>query len=301
MVVGLSDHLARDDSYLGFLTLVARSLTQALGRTTVREAERGLSEALQRSLLSQPIVPNHLEVAVRYQPAAEQAQIGGDWYDAFLLPDGSLTLVVGDVTGHDRTAAAAMAQVRNLLRGVSYTLQKPPARVLKGLDEAMRGLAVDVFATAVLAQVEQTDRDAERGLRTLRWCNAGHPPPVLLSPDGSARPLATEPDLMLGVGSVERSDHTVALEPGASVVFYTDGLIERRGVGLGESLRWLTTILDGRQDLSAEDLCNHITAEVDPNAEDDIALLVLRAYDQNRPRPLHAGPEILPADLRTRT
>lgn len=116
-----------------------------------------------------------------------------------MLPDGALTVVIGDVSGHDRQAAATMAQVRNLLRGVSYTLQRSPARALSGPDQAMHVLAVDVFAPTVPAQVEQGLADAAAELRTLRWSNAGHPPPVLITPDGPTRLLDTPPDLLLGL------------------------------------------------------------------------------------------------------
>ena len=104
--------------------------------------------------------PGDLQVAVRYQPAAEQAQVGGDWYDAFLLPDGALTMVVGDVAGHDQDAAASMGQLRNLVRGVAYSVPETPAGVLRTLDHAMDGLDVGVIATAVLAQVQQRPRPA---------------------------------------------------------------------------------------------------------------------------------------------
>ena len=120
-----------------------------------------MSEVLQRSLLAEPPAQPGLDIAVRYRPAAEQAQIGGDWYDAFVLPDGALTVVVGDVTGHDADAAAAMAQVRNLLRGVAYTLRGAPAEVLAGVDGSMEGLGIDVFASAVLAQVAPADGRAD--------------------------------------------------------------------------------------------------------------------------------------------
>jgi serine phosphatase RsbU (regulator of sigma subunit) len=218
-----------------------------------------------------------------------------------MLPDGSLTLVIGDVAGHDQSAAAAMAQVRNLLRGVSYTLQKPPGRVLTGLDQAMHGLAVDVFATAIIAQVEQVQQQAAEGMRTLRWSNAGHPPPVLLMPDGRTRLLESEPDLMLGLASRDRDDHTVVLEPGAAVVFYTDGLVERRGISMQERWDWLLGVLAGQQHLSGEALCDHVLAQLDDGVDDDIALMALRAYPEDRDRPPEAGPEVLPEDLRDDT
>lgn len=303
LVTLLSEHLLADETYLGFLRLITAALAQALdgiyaraavGRTVA--AERDMSETLQRSLLTAPLQPDHLQVAVRYQPAVEQAQIGGDWYDSFLLPDGCLTLVVGDVSGHDRYAAAGMAQARNLLRGVCYTLQRPPARVLSGLDDAMHGLAVNVFASTVLAQFEQ---DSGAGVRTLRWSNAGHPPPVLISRDGRARLLETEPDVMLGVSAgARRTDHSVTVDPGGSVVFYTDGLVERRDTPLEDGMSELTAFLTGRQDLSAEQLCDHLLENFGHNAEDDVVLLVVHAYAENEPRPPQAGSQVLPTDLR---
>jgi serine phosphatase RsbU (regulator of sigma subunit) len=309
LVALLSPQLVVDDPYREFLKLIAGSLGQAWDRVYTHEAERRvirvereMSEALQRSLLTQPLQPDHLEVAVRYQPAGQMARIGGDWYDSFLLPDGSLTLVIGDVGGHDRHAAAAMGQVRNLLRGVSFTLQKPPARVLSALDQTMHGLAVDVIATAIIAQIEQTEQDELAGVRTLRWSNAGHLPPVLLSPRGQASLLSTRPDVLLGVlPHAERSDHTVTLEVGSSVVFFTDGLIERRDEALEDSLERLRALLEGRAELSAEALCDYLLGHFGDATEDDVALLVLHAYAQTEPRPAIAGPEVLPADLRSET
>jgi hypothetical protein len=111
-------------------------LGQTLDRIDARDVERGVSEALQRSLLTHPSRREGLQIAVRYLPATRVAQVGGDWYDAFNGPRGALTLAVGDVTGHDRHAAAVMAQVRNLLRGVAYTGPRSPAQVPGALDEA---------------------------------------------------------------------------------------------------------------------------------------------------------------------
>src|SRR3712207_9174557 len=93
-----------------------------------------MAEALQRSLLTEPPQLEDLQIAVRYMPAAEQAQVGGDWYDAFRVADGTTMLVIGDVTGHDRDDAAAMAQVRNVRRGVAHSQPESLARVLAALD-----------------------------------------------------------------------------------------------------------------------------------------------------------------------
>jgi serine phosphatase RsbU (regulator of sigma subunit) len=270
--VNLSDTRPPDAAYFAFLRLIAASLAQATGRVNARDAERAIGEALQRSLLTKPAQTDDTQVAVRYLPAAMLAQIGGDWYDAFNAQDGTLMLAVGDVNGHDQEAAVAMAQVRNLLRGVAYTTHGSPARVLTTLDTAMVGLEVGLYATAILARVEVDDSG-----RTLRWSNAGHPPPVLIAPDGRASMLETTPEVLLGLAEGERSDHAVALEPGATVVFYTDGLVERRRVPLQAGFDWLLNLLEGVERLDAETICDRIVSQVDETVDDDIVLLVLRA------------------------
>jgi serine phosphatase RsbU (regulator of sigma subunit) len=284
------------------LVALAAQCAQTLERIRAHEAEQerhaavqGMAEALQRSLLTEPPQPDHLEVAVRYVPAASQAQVGGDWYDAFLLGDGRTALVIGDVTGHDRHAAAAMAQVRNVLRGVAHCRQESPAAVLTALDRAMGDLAVDTLVTAVLATVEQRPEDAERGARLLCWSNAGHPPPLLISPDGAVTVLEHEPDLLLGLDpSTPRADHTQELLPGATVLFYTDGLVERRGATLDAGIAWLVgAVTDGAQ-LSLEELCDRLLGELAGAVEDDVALLAVRAHPEHRPRPPAAGRVRLP-------
>jgi serine phosphatase RsbU (regulator of sigma subunit) len=237
-----------------------------------------MSETLQRSLLSAPAQPDDLAVAVRYRPALQEAQVGGDWYDSFLTSKGILSLVVGDIAGHDQHAAAVMGQARNLLRGVAYTLAQPPAAILSTLDRAMRDLEVTTYATVLLANVVQTGEQAAAGLRTLRWSNAGHPPPVLLRADGTATLLQTAPNLLLGVDpGVRRDDHDVVLHPGDLVLLYTDGLIERRGTDLDEGLSWLTTTVAALAALDHEQLCDALLELVAGQAEDDVALLALRA------------------------
>src|SRR5204863_3830176 len=119
--------------------------------------QRDLADALQRSMLTAPPEPNHSEIVVRYVPAAAGAEIGGDWYDAFLQPDGATVIAIGDVVGHDTRAAAAMGQVRGLLRGISYSSGDTPAGVLRQLDRALHGLALDTMATALVGRLERDD------------------------------------------------------------------------------------------------------------------------------------------------
>jgi serine phosphatase RsbU (regulator of sigma subunit) len=285
------------------LDALAAQCAQTVERIRARAAEQerhaavqGLAEALQRSLLTEPPQPDHLELAVRYVPAAREAEIGGDGYDAFLLRDGRTALVIGDVTGHDRYAAAVMAQVRNVLRGVAHSQQGSPADVLTALDQALADLAVDTLATAVLATVEQTSEDAERGGRVLRWSNAGHPPPVLVSADGTVTLLAREPDLLLGLDpAAPRADHTVDLEPGATVLLYTDGLVERRGSSVDEGMARLVEAVTAAAHRPLAELCDRLLAGLAGAVDDDVALLAVRTHPQDRPRPAEAGPSRLPA------
>jgi hypothetical protein len=260
-----------DEQYVGFLRLLVRTVDQALDRVYAVETERSLSTALQRSLLTRPASSAAAQVAVRYQPASVLAQVGGDWYDSFRLPDGSLALVVGDVAGHDQDAAALMGQLRNLARGVAYAVPPSPAAILAAVDRAVLGLELGIVATAVLVRYDEATGVAQ-------WASAGHPPAVVIGPDGSARLLEAKPDLLLGVDpDLDRHDHELVLPPGSTLVLYSDGLVERRRVPLHDSLEWLRATLDGRQDVGAEDLCSFVL-EAAQAVEDDVALLVLRVH-----------------------
>ena len=279
LVVRCSDLLPLDEPYRVFLRLLADTVAQAMRRLAarhaedvVREQERGFSTALQRSLLTEPVRHPAISIASRYEPATEIAHVGGDWHDSFILGDGTLALVIGDVAGHDRDAAASMAQVRNLLRGIAYSLEESPASVLRAVDRTIDGLHVEGLATAILARVEETD-----GALHLRWSNAGHPPPVLMRADGTAGLLTDASDLLLGVDpDTARVDHLHPLEPGCTVVLYTDGLIERRGRDLSVGLAWLTSVLEASGERDPERLADLLLATMPPGAEDDVAILVVR-------------------------
>ena len=258
---------------------------QVVDRIQTRAAERaayaaaqGMAEALQRSLLTEPPHADDLEIAVRYLPAAERAHVGGDWYDAFRVGDGSTMLVIGDVTGHDRHAAAAMAQVRNVLRGVAHSQPESPARVLAALDRAMSDLAVGTMATAILARVEAWGPGGAPGQRLLRWSNAGHPAPLLVEADGSVTLLERVPNRLLGVDSSSpRVEHAVVLSPGATLLFYTDGLVERRGAFLDEGIDWLCREARTLGDQSLAEFCDRLLAGLPEALDDDVAVLALRA------------------------
>lgn len=272
-----------DERDVQLLDAFAALLAQALQRIRRAErdrerlaAERALMTELQLSLLTEPAQPEGLEVAVRYRPSSAHARIGGDWYDAFHSGDEHLDVVIGDVTGHDRQAAATMAQLRTLVRGISATLpSSSPGAVLHAVECAMERLDLDTFATALVAQV-RLEPD-ERGARRVRWSSAGHLPPLVLRPDGVAEPLRARPELLLGISPASRrSDHETALPPGASLVLYTDGLVENRRSSALQGLEDLQASLRGLHRLSAEELCDAVLAGREQH-EDDVALLVVRA------------------------
>lgn len=263
-----------------FASLAAQA-AQTLARIQAAEADRAraadamtLAEVLQRSLLTDPAQTEDLQVVVRYRAASTVAQIGGDWYDSFPTAGGTLSLVIGDVAGHDGRAAATMGQLRNLLRGIAHAAGDPPGRVLSALDRAMRDLGVDALATAALATV--TRSRAHPNSHALQWSNAGHPPPLLLTPDGTAQLLTAEPDLLLGLDpDTPRHDHTRLLLPGDTVLLYTDGLVERRDADLDEGLNWLLSAIQQLAGLPPSALCDALLTQVADSVDDDICLLAL--------------------------
>jgi PAS domain S-box-containing protein len=274
----------------------------ALDNARLYEQQRLLAEGLQRSLLTEPPEPDHAHVVVRYQPAAQAAQVGGDWYDAFLQPDGATMIVIGDVIGHDTVAAAAMGQVRGLLRGIAATTGDGPADVLRQVDRAMQTLRIDTTATVVVARLEQTDDERDRGITRLRWSNAGHPPPMVVLPDGTVTVLPeVEADLLLGIDpSSERGESEIVLDRGSTVLLYTDGLVERRGQSLDDGLAKLRATLSelAQEQLTFSDLCDRVLEHMLPDRpEDDVALVGVRLHRQDRPRPAEAGPRRLPDDV----
>lgn len=277
-----------EEDEVSVLEAFATQCSQAVHRVARLEAERrqasatrGLAETLQRALLSAPPRSENLDIAVRYRPAAREAPVGGDWYDAFGSPSGPVTLVVGDVTGHDWTSAAIAGQLRNMLRGIAFALEAAgPDDVLAALDRALRATGMATLATAVVAGVEPAADGA--GWHTFRWSNAGHPPPLLIRPEGTARLLERPADVLLGVApDRSRQHHSVGLPPGATVVLYTDGLVERRDATLDDGLERLRTVAADLARRPVDELCDEIIARLHPDLTDDVALLAARV--QNEP------------------
>jgi serine phosphatase RsbU (regulator of sigma subunit) len=255
----------------------------AVARVHRQSQQAQLAEALQRSLLTDPPDLGPLSVVVRYVPAAEAARVGGDWYDAFLQRDGAPVLVIGDVVGHDTAAAAAMGQLRGLLRGIAHYSGAGPAEVLHGLDQAMEDMHTDTLATAAVARLERGDGDRPGQVWTrLRWANAGHPPPILLSPEGCVRVLGCLcGDLLLGVDpDTVRTESVAELEPGSTVLLYSDGLIERRDSTIDAGMDRLVAQLRTLAGQPLDRLCDALLeGMLRGTPQDDVALVALRLGD----------------------
>lgn len=250
---------------------VAGRAAVAYENATLFAQQRGVAEILQRSLLPErlPETPA-IDAAARYMPGGPGTEVGGDWYDVFILPGGSLGVVMGDVVGRGVPAASLMGRLRNALR--AYALEgHSPAEVVKRLDRLLQFIDPDHLATLVYAVYDP-------GTGTLRLTNAGHPPPLVVDPHRSATFLEEGRSVPLGaLAHTEYLEAVTVLSPGCALVLYTDGLVEERGASLEEGFaRLRDAVINGPDDL--EELCDHVLAEGigGADAHDDVALLVLR-------------------------
>jgi anti-sigma regulatory factor (Ser/Thr protein kinase)/putative methionine-R-sulfoxide reductase with GAF domain len=277
-----------DDTDL--LQLVADRIALAVHART-SQVERAAAGALQRSLLptALPRIAG-FELAARYVPGG-QGQVGGDWYDVFALPSGSLCIVVGDVVGRGLSAAVEMGRLRHALR--AYTLDTTdPAELLRRLDRHVRQFEPDVMATVLCAVVEPSGEQ-------MRLSTAGHPPPVISAgADLPAALLDLPADLPIGVDPAARRHVTAAaLPPGTAVCLYTDGLVERRGQSLTVGLdRLAETMFAG----PAESVCAAVMRALvgaEPPS-DDIALLVLHRHPVTDPEALELQLPASPSSLK---
>ncbi|MFI8520722.1 SpoIIE family protein phosphatase [Streptomyces sp. NPDC085481] len=224
---------------------------------------------LQRSMLPQHITPPPgIEVAHRYLPAIDVNEVGGDWYDVISLTEGRAALAIGDVMGHGTPAAAVMGRLSASVRALAR-LDLEPEDLLRQLEAALDDLATPMLATFCYAVIDPADGHC-------RIVRAGHPPPALVQPDGTARLLDLPAGLPLGVGGVPFTTTDLTLRPGSVLVLYTDGLVEARGSDIDDRLTELTHLL-AQPGPSLDRLCDTLLAHLVPaSADDDIALLAAR-------------------------
>ncbi|MET0789167.1 MAG: SpoIIE family protein phosphatase [Cellulomonas sp.] len=276
------------DRVLGVLTLVAvhgfsadavvtaahlgRRAGLALDNVRLFLAERTAALTLQHSLL--PEIPRiaGLDVATAYVPSTRRTEVGGDWFDVLPLPDGAIGLAVGDVVGHDLRAAAAMGQLRSLLRSYAWE-GSSPGEVLARADELVRGLDIADIATCAYLRWHSTEDGAQ-----VTYARAGHPPPLLRLAGGEVLALDEGLSTPIGLAGPGGAEAKIDVPAGATLVLYTDGLVERRDRGLREGIAALTATLSALPDDADATVVKDrlVEAFVGAHQEDDVCLLVVR-------------------------
>jgi PAS domain S-box-containing protein len=257
---------------LALLQLAADRVALTIDHARVYEREHRIAETLQRSLLPErlPQLPG-LSVAARYQPAATEAEVGGDWYDVIPIPGGAVGLVMADVAGKGLAAASMVGRLRSALR--AYALEgHDPATVVERLNR----LVWTEFEESQMATLLYVVVDPAEG--QLRWVNAGHPPPLLVVGEGLPHFLEGENAVPLGVLPFPTFEElSISLDPGGTIVLYTDGLVERPGKHIDEGLGLLADVVR-RNSGTPDELCDYLLEAMVPEggAPDDVAILSLQ-------------------------
>jgi PAS domain S-box-containing protein len=267
-----------DAETVDVLRLLADRVGLAIARTRLYERERRIAQELQQSLLPKrlPAIPG-VALAARYRPGDDGVSVGGDWYDAVALPGGRVALAIGDVVGRGIAAASTMGQMRSALRAI-LTQGDHTGAMADRLNRFTLGLGVGeaVMTTVLLAIFEPTSG-------CLRYTNAGHPPALVIAPDGSTSYLHQPPSVPMGVLDAPRyPEHTIMLERGSTLVLYTDGLVEEPTEVLDVGLERLRIAARGPAP-DVEALCENLLENgLPPMARhpDDVTLLVLRAQER---------------------
>ncbi|MGJ7881021.1 SpoIIE family protein phosphatase [Streptomyces rochei] len=273
-------HPAHTEAEIALLADIGRRVALVLDNARLYHEQQNVAVTMQRQLLTPLPQVDHVRMAARYRPAESAMEVGGDWYDAFLLADGVMALVIGDVVGHDLQAAAHMAEVRNMLRALAWDHMEPPSVIMRRLDEAVTNTSDAPMATLVFARIE----GPEGGPWNFHWVNAGHPPPLVVGPDGATRFLEAGHGPLIGMSATLRlgldwPDATEELPPESILLLYTDGLVESRDrpidAGMAK-LRHHAGVLARRPEAENVDVfCDELLARIEPRG-DDVALLALR-------------------------
>jgi PAS domain S-box-containing protein len=272
--LALPRHRAFNEAERSLLRDAAERAALSIRRTRAHEEEHRIAVELQRGLIpkSLPRVPG-IDLAAHYDVAGIGAEVGGDWYDAFALSGGRLGVVLGDVAGRGIRAASTMGQLRSVVR--AYALadggDREPGEVLTLVNRYQLALDENEFVTAVYAVFDP-------GARAVAWTSAGHPPPLLRTAGGECRYLEGGNPL---VGVEDTTYDTVShpTAPGDSLIFYTDGLVERRGESLDAGLERLRLTAAAAPADDPRTLCAQVVRQlVSPDAQlnDDVTAVVVR-------------------------
>lgn len=271
-VIEPGERAASQESGL-LLESTARRVGLAMDHVRLTEGEHVLAETLQRAMLPDLDHIDSLDVWTYYSPNAEHAQVGGDWYDVVHLGEDVIGAVVGDVVGHDVEAAAAMGQLRSVLRTFASELHDP-GTVLSRLDGMVESMRIRRPASLVYATLQPSQ--VTPGAWTLRYSSAGHLPGLLVSA-GEVTEMDGARGRLMGFGDGERSTAQLPLEPGDVLVLYTDGLVERRDHPVHDGVaRLRETLLAAATETDAAGVGEQVLRQFAAPPEDDIAVVVIR-------------------------
>ena len=273
LVVGIraSTQQLRDEQ-LAFISQVIAHVEVSLAAAQLREQEHAIAVGLQRALLPERLIAHpEAPLAARYMAGGDGLEVGGDWYDSFVLPAGRLGLCVGDVVGHGLGAAAAMGRLRVALATLAAG-EDDLGRVLAQLDAFAAGPNGARFVTVCYAVFDPATR-------LLRYASAGHPPMLVVGPDQSVRWLdAGRSAPLFGAPRIERPTASTTLEPGALLIMYSDGLIERRGETIDRGLERLAAVAGRLHGADVESACAALVDQLSDHGprRDDVVVLCLR-------------------------
>jgi GAF domain-containing protein len=274
LVLGLDS--SRDPVFASptFLEAFRARVAVNLTAGALREEEHGIALGLQRALLPNRVVQHSdVDIAARYEAGSDALEVGGDWYDSFDLPDGSIGLCVGDVVGHGLEAAAAMGRLRVALATLAAH-EPDPGRVLTQLEAIAAGPNGVGYLTVCYAILDP-------GTHQLRYASAGHPPMLVVSPAGDARWLDDASSSPLsGWRGEPRSQASTVLAPGSLLVLYSDGLIERRTEAIDQGLERLAVAAAGLTEVPVQNACDRLIEElgVSQRRADDVVVVCVRPH-----------------------
>jgi PAS domain S-box-containing protein len=236
-----------------------------------RRDEHAIVEALQNSLLAGSLPSeSRIEVVANYRPAVRGLDVGGDWFDTFWLDADRIAIGVGDVVGRGVAAAAAMGQLRSAIRAFA-SMGCRPAALLESLDSFAARHRVGAFATVAYAEIDLADRE-------LRLACAGHPPPVLIEPEADPSMLwegRSTPLTMQRPSRGSRPELSLTLAAQATLILYTDGLVERRSEDIDEGLERLLAVVGDVRDIPPADMARDVLRSLEhTDPHDDTCLLI---------------------------